>query len=113
MEGVTAVTKVIVEIDTVAQAAYIRLSNNAVARTVEVTEEIMVDLDEFDMATGIEILDVHADIPLTTISEKCHIREEVREILQRALPSLRSNIANPLNARGDTDTSGATDLTFA
>lgn len=45
-----------IDIDQSADAAYIRLSDKAVARTVELTDDVYVDLDDLGVAVGIEIL---------------------------------------------------------
>ena len=65
-----------VEIDQAASAAYVRLSAGHVARTVEFSEELIIDLDEHDVVVGIELLDLAKAVPLDDIAEQYHIRTE-------------------------------------
>lgn len=66
----------VLEIDLTANAAYLQLTDEEVARTVEVTPEIQVDLDRLGVATGVEILDLNQPVPVETISKQCHIRSD-------------------------------------
>lgn len=52
------------EIDHTAGAAYVTLSDAEVVSTVEVTDEVCIDLDAFGVAVGIEILNLAAQIPM-------------------------------------------------
>ncbi|GAW54730.1 DUF2283 domain-containing protein [Nocardioides sp. PD653] len=45
-----------IEVDTEARAAYIKLSDNDVSRTVAFDDTVQIDLDESGAAVGIEIL---------------------------------------------------------
>ena len=57
---------VMVEFDPEVPATYVRLRDDAVARTVEVIDAYcMVDLDAAGEPLGVEILDAHADISET------------------------------------------------
>ena len=67
--------------DICANAAYIELSDRDVVRTVEVTNSVMIDLDEFDVAVGIELLDPETIPNLVEIMRRCHVpKDKVREL---------------------------------
>lgn len=53
---------VVIEVDQAAGAAYVRFSRNPVASTVEHGDAIAIDLDEFGMVVGIEILELDAEL---------------------------------------------------
>jgi len=82
--------QVSVAIDRTADAAYIRLSQNPVRRTVEVTSEVLLDLDAMNIAVGIEVLRLDAEIPYTELITKYHIHSEVIEKVRRIRPSVAS-----------------------
>lgn len=62
--------------DTGANAVYIELSDRDVARTVDVTDSVLVDLDEFDVAVGIELLDPETIPNLAEIMRHYHVPED-------------------------------------
>ncbi len=57
-----------VKLDRDAGAAYLRLSTNDVARTVEFSEDIYVDLDAMGVLVRVELLDLMTSIPVDTAS---------------------------------------------
>lgn len=71
-----------IDVDQSVNAAYIALSNGPVAKTVQLSESVMVDLDEFGVAVGIELLDQRAPLPLAELSERYHVRSEVMDLLR-------------------------------
>jgi uncharacterized protein YuzE len=75
------------EIDQGAGAAYLRFGDGQVARSVEFTEDLIVDLDEHEMVLGIEILDLSRSVPLDQLTERFHIRTEAFTTLLQALRS--------------------------
>jgi uncharacterized protein YuzE len=74
-----------VEIDQDASAAYVRLSAGHVARTIEFSEELNIDLDKHDVVVGIELLDLAKAVPLDDIAEQYHIRTEALTTLVESL----------------------------
>jgi uncharacterized protein YuzE len=62
-----------VKIDGEARTAYITLTDARVASTVEFDEDIYLDLDEFGMVRGIELLNLERAIPLDDLAERYHI----------------------------------------
>lgn len=84
--------KIVVEIDNELDAAYIRLSPESVKRTVEIGEDVMVDLDEFDVVVGIEVLSLDATIPFSHLKDVLHVRSDVVEILRSIQPSVAASM---------------------
>jgi len=63
-----------VEVDTAIGAAYIQLSDAAVSRTEEYSEDINVDLDDHGIVVGIELLDTAVSVPLDALAARYHIK---------------------------------------
>jgi len=57
----------LVSYDPAARATYVQIHEGAVARTVDITDTVMVDLDASGMPLGVEFLQVPADIPTEVI----------------------------------------------
>lgn len=79
-----------IEVDLEVDAAYIGLSDAAVARTVELSDQVLVDLDEFGVAVGIEVLDRSVPLPLSELVERYHVRSEVVDLLGLLRPGVSS-----------------------
>lgn len=74
-----------VKLDRDAGAAYLRLSTNRVARTVEFSEDIYVDLDVTGVVVGVELLDLTAKIPMDVLASKHHIHSDSIRVLTAAI----------------------------
>lgn len=74
-----------VKLDRDAGAAYLRLSTNSVARTVEFREDVYVDLDAVGVVVGVELLDLMAPIPMDELASKHHIHSDSISILKSAV----------------------------
>lgn len=94
--------KVQVKIDREADAAYICLSDKAVVRTVEVTDEVLIDLDEFNVAVGVEVLELGATIPFSRLHTEFHIHSKVVDVLRLIQPSVSGFFS--LTQGGDSST---------
>lgn len=79
--AMTAGTAVSVKIDTEAGAAYLRLGRGQVARTVEFTEDVYVDLDQFGVVVGIELLDLDTPLPLDKLAARFHTNAGALDVL--------------------------------
>lgn len=79
-----------VEVDTSVNAAYVRLSNEPVARTVEFDELIMIDLDALNMVVGIEVLDEGTPLPFDALLHDYHVHTDVIELLRLIRPDVSS-----------------------
>ncbi len=78
MTGEAAVS---VKLDRDAGAAYLRLSTESVARTVEFSKDIYVDLDGMGVVVGVELLDLMTPIPMDALASKYHIHSDSIRIL--------------------------------
>lgn len=103
-------TKISVEVDYNAGAAYIELSDNEIARTVEVNRDIMVDVDEMGVAVGIEVLDLAARVPVTDLCRQFHIHSDVELAVRSVLPSLSGLVATSSFRSGHACASGSLQL---
>lgn len=75
-------------VDLPADAAYLRLSDLPVAKTVAVTDDIMVDLDALDVVVGVEVLSLGADLPFAELTHRFHVRSDVVDLLRLVQPSV-------------------------
>lgn len=82
-----AVVSVKLDLDT--GAAYLRSSAESVARTVEFSEVILVDLDTMGVVVGVELLDLMTPIPMDDLASKHHIHSESIRILTAAIEGQR------------------------
>ena len=75
-----------IEYDREAKAVYIEIDGEAeVHSTIEVTPSIFVDIDKYDMATGIELLHPAKPASLALICQKVHVHVDEIQSLERAL----------------------------
>lgn len=81
-----------VTVDLEANAAYILMSDEEVARTVAVSDEVMIDLDKFGIAAGIECLRIEAEIPFQKLIDDFHVHSTDVEKLRRLRPSISSSL---------------------
>ena len=86
-------------IDPQADAAYVQLSNDAVATTVALTDAVNIDLDEHRCVVGIEVLSLVADIPMSDLTTKYHVKSSVVEALKQIRPSVKSFVTNLQSGR--------------
>ncbi|WP_062521674.1 DUF2283 domain-containing protein [Demequina silvatica] len=70
-----------VTVDFSANAAYLTLTNNAVEETRELTDSVLVDLDEFSVVVGVEVLNLAAPLPVATLVRDFHVPEAALELL--------------------------------
>lgn len=71
-----------VSIDHIAGTGYLRFSGAQVVRTDEFDDATLVDLDEYGMVIGIEILDLGAQVPLDALLERYHITTQAAALLR-------------------------------
>lgn len=101
-----------VHIDEAADAAYIELSKNKVVRTVEVTESILLDLDEFNIAVGVEVLELTAEIPFVRLNTEYHVHSDVVDLLRMIYPNVKG-FSFRFTQGTDSQTATATDSVYA
>lgn len=78
----------VITVDTIANSAYIKLSEEGVRETSTVTDEVLVDLDQNGVVVGVEVLGLDARIPFTTLTEQYHVHSTVIALLQTIQPSV-------------------------
>lgn len=88
VEGPAAGPTVVVTIDGAADAAYVRLSDHPVDHTDEVTDEVLVDVDELGVTVGIEVLRLDAEIPFTELTDRYHLHSRVIAVMRAIRPSV-------------------------
>jgi uncharacterized protein YuzE len=92
------------DVDLSAGAAYIRLSEGTPARTVEVDDAIMIDVDEFNVVVGIEVLDLRVDLPFALLTDRFHVHTDVIEELRIIQPSVHGFLSLKMQSEGATHT---------
>jgi len=86
----TSNSPVRIELDYDANAAYIALSDNDVERTVQLTSEVLVDLDVTHVVVGIEVLSLVAEIPFDRLVHECHVHSDVIELIKAIRPNVHT-----------------------
>ena len=89
----------VVEVDQTAGAAYVRFNGNPVASTVEHGGAINLDLDEYGMVVGIEVMDLAADLPFQALITDYHVESGKVELLRLLRPSISGFITLSSHAR--------------
>lgn len=69
-------------------ACYIRLSDAVVSETIEVSDDIFADLDEFGVVVGLEILGSDVPLPFDHLERVCHIHSSVLNVLRLIRPTV-------------------------
>lgn len=87
------ITMATLTVDFEANAAYLEVSEAPVAETQEVQPGILVDLDQFRCAVGIEVLSLAVDVPTAEIAHNFHIRQEDLKALEQMRPAINTFIA--------------------
>jgi uncharacterized protein YuzE len=76
-------------VDTTVGAAYIQLTDELVAETVEFNPDIQVDVDAMGAVVGVEILNLAAVIPTDDMAARFHFRDSVHVlVLSQLRPSI-------------------------
>lgn len=75
-------------IDQTADIAYVRLSGHAVVSTCQLNDEVLVDLDQHNIAVGIEVLRADAELPFDELTGRFHVHSDVVDLLRLLRPSV-------------------------
>ncbi|KZS71893.1 hypothetical protein A4G26_24525 [Mycobacterium kansasii] len=88
-------------VDTSVGAAYIQLTDKPVAETVEETPDIQVDFDAAGVVVGIEVLNLAADLPVESLSEKYRFAN-INDVLalSQVKPAIHASIYSAGPGRG-------------
>lgn len=81
-----------VSVDLEADAAYIRLLNHAIARTVLIGEGVNVDLSALDVVVGIEMLTIDSKIPFARLTTEYHVPVDAVARLRNLMPSIQESV---------------------
>lgn len=81
-------SRIKLEVERDAGVAYVTLSEMPVARTVEHSSAVLVDLDSMNVAVGIELLDLDASIPFADLIALYHVDSSVVETLRVIEPTI-------------------------
>ncbi len=81
------------QVDHTANAAYLQLGESPVVETREAAEGVLVDLDEFGVVVGIEVLDLDVFIPRAELLQYNHIRSDQLDLFDQIRPSVTSFVA--------------------
>lgn len=87
-------TSVAIHIDHETDTGYIRLRETDVAETVELTDLVLLDLDEFKVAVGIEVLSLAAQIPFTRLHREFHVPSSTVDLVRQIQPTLGTFLQN-------------------
>lgn len=87
-------TSVAIHIDPETDAGYIRLRETDIAETVELTDLVLLDLDEFKVAAGIEVLSLAANIPFARLHREFHVPSATVELVRQIQPTLGTFLQN-------------------
>ena len=90
----TSNVTVAVQVDHESDTGYIRLRDERVASTLELTDLVLVDLDTFNMAVGLEVLSLGAAIPFGRLNREFHVPSQTVELLRKIQPTLGKFLSN-------------------
>jgi len=83
-----------IELDPRADAAYIALSDGEVVDTVQISSDVLVDLDAFGVVVGIEVLRLAAELPTLRLKNEWHVHSEVIDLLDFIRPDVKTFVAS-------------------
>lgn len=75
-------------VDHSTDAAYLKLADVEVDETCEVSEHVLVDLDEMRIVVGVEVLTLDAFIPREQLIREFHMRAEDLAVLDSIRPNV-------------------------
>lgn len=70
-----------VEVDFTSDAAYVLVQDAPVASTVALTDEVNVDLDEYGVVVGVEILTLVSEWPMDAVAAAFHLPQDVADLV--------------------------------
>lgn len=77
-------------VDHSTDAAYLKLGDAEIDETCEVSEYVLVDLDEMRIVVGVEVLTLDAYIPREQLIRDFHMRAEDLAVLDSIRPNVTS-----------------------
>jgi len=73
-------------VDLQVNCAYLKLSQNKIAKTQELTDYVNLDLDADDVIRGIELLALDASIPFDVLVSSNKLSTEDSSFIQQLIP---------------------------
>lgn len=102
-----------IEVDTTLHAAYVRLSEEKVVKSIEFDEDILIDLDGAGRVVGIEILDSNVRLPFDELLTQYQVSTEVVGLLKMIRPDVDSYLEFTSGVDGASEARRAEELTPA
>lgn len=102
---------VTVNMDTVVNCAYITLSEQQVARTVEYNDHILVDVDAFELVVGIELLDLGTHLAIDDLAAAFHFHSDAVDLLRLIRPDVVSLLRLTSGTDGQSSATPRSELT--
>ncbi|MCW1803888.1 DUF2283 domain-containing protein [Brachybacterium squillarum] len=96
-----------IQTDNESDTGYIRLSADKVVSTEQLTDLVLVDLNEYNVAVGIEVLSLAAKIPFGQLNRNFHVDSRTVDILREIQPTLGRFITNVTTGADSTVVDGA------
>lgn len=97
----TRKTPFAVEIDFDAGAAYVTMTDRVVASTALLGHGVNVDLDQFGVVVGIELLTLEAEIPFNRLLDDFHVHSADVDLLRSLRPTIAQSVLH-IAAEGST-----------
>lgn len=85
---------VAIQVDHESDTGYIRLRKERVDRTLELTNLVLVDVDSYNVATGLEVLSLDAEIPFSRLQKEFHVPSSTVALLRAIQPTLGNFLNN-------------------
>ncbi|WP_165704289.1 DUF2283 domain-containing protein [Mycobacteroides abscessus] len=83
-------------IDNDADAAYLKVSDDPIARTEEYSPDVLVDLDQYGLVVGIEFLTLDMELNLDEFSKKHHIKSDVASLIRESTQNRWSHFSTSM-----------------
>lgn len=82
-----------IQVDQIADVAYVRFSNDQVRSTIAHDDSINIDLNEYRMVVGIEVLTLDAPLPFGDLVSRYHVDSSLVERLRAVQPSISGYVS--------------------
>lgn len=78
-----------IQIEADESLAYVKIRDEKVTRSVELDDNNIIDLNEFDIIVGVEVLDIPSAATVEEVEKKVHLASADRETLKMLLSVLQ------------------------
>ncbi len=87
------------EIDSEVGAAYIAISDDKIVRTRSVNRYVNVDLNSMNVVVGIEVLDLHGEMPTQLLVDRYHVHSRAIDLVRSIRPTVNSFVTGVSTSR--------------